>query len=75
MKIITAIIALLVTLGAAADTLSRPQTTLAFVGDILMGTTFPETPRGAYLPANDGRDLFNECKEKPQYLHNYNNSR
>lgn len=63
MKIITAIIALLVTFGAAADTLSRPQTTLAFVGDILMGTTFPETPRGAYLPANDGRDLFNECKE------------
>lgn len=37
----------------AARTLS-----FAFVGDIMMGTTYPEEPRGAYLPPDSGRQLF-----------------
>lgn len=37
--------------------------TFAFVGDIMMGTTYPESPKGAYLPANDGRDLFANAAE------------
>lgn len=39
------------------------ELTLAFVGDIMMGTTYPESPKGAYLPANDGKDLFRDAKE------------
>ena len=30
------------------------------VGDIMMGTNYPESPAGAYLPANNGRTLFAE---------------
>lgn len=32
----------------------------AFGGDIMMGTTFPETPGNPYLPANDGKNLFDD---------------
>jgi len=35
----------------------------AFVGDVMMGTTFPDSVRGTHLPANDGRDLFSNCTE------------
>ena len=35
--------------------------TFAFVGDIMMGTTYPESPKGAYLPPRDGADLFRDC--------------
>ncbi len=37
--------------------------TFAFVGDIMMGTNYPESPEGAYLPANDGKDLFRDAAE------------
>lgn len=43
---------------ARADSL-----TLAFVGDIMMGTTFPDSVHGSHLPADDGRHLFDDCKE------------
>lgn len=60
------------TATSAADTLSRqadPATTaaparpltFAFVGDIMMGTNFPDDSRGAYLPANSGAKLFSDC--------------
>lgn len=45
--------------AAPADT---TPVTMAFVGDIMMGTTYPETPKGAYLPANDGADIFRDTK-------------
>lgn len=41
-----------------ADTL-----TLSFVGDIMMGTTFPDSINGSHLPADGGRHLFDECRE------------
>lgn len=42
---------------------SHGPLTFAFVGDIMMGTTYPETPAGAYLPPNDGADLFGSVKD------------
>jgi hypothetical protein len=30
------------------------------VGDIMMGTSYPDTPAGAYMPADSGRKLFAE---------------
>lgn len=36
---------------------------LAFVGDIMMGTTFPDSIHGTHLPANGGRNLFDDAKE------------
>lgn len=55
--------------SVAADSVAvkKPSTqlkkplTLAFVGDIMMGTTFPEDAGSAYLPANDGANLFADC--------------
>lgn len=42
-----------------------PEGTLsfAFAGDIMMGTNYPESPAGAYLPANDGKELFRDAAE------------
>ena len=37
--------------------------TLAFVGDIMPGTTFPEEEPGAFLPQDDGAHLFDHVKE------------
>lgn len=50
---------------AAADTApaksnARPIT-MAFVGDIMMGTTYPEN--GKYLTADDGKSIFKDAKE------------
>lgn len=41
---------------SAKDTL-----TLAMVGDIMLGTTYPESPKGAYLPANDAADVLRDA--------------
>ncbi len=46
-----------------AETHSNPSTTFAFAGDIMMGTTYPEQPAGAYMPPNDGRNLFDDAAE------------
>lgn len=35
--------------------------TLAFVGDVMMGTTFPDSVTRTHLPPKDGRDLFKDC--------------
>lgn len=37
--------------------------TIAMVGDVMMGTTFPDSVNSSHLPANDGRDLFSEVRE------------
>lgn len=37
--------------------------TIAFTGDIMMGTTFPDSVSGRDLPANDGKNLFDDVKE------------
>lgn len=52
--------------SAAADSLSRnlPETvTIAFTGDIMMGTTFPDSVHGTGLPPNDGKNIFDDVKE------------
>ena len=35
---------------------------LAFVGDVMMGTTFPDSVTNSHLPANDGKNLFDACR-------------
>lgn len=42
-------------------TAKKDTITFAFTGDIMLGTTFPEG--GAYLPANEGKNLFDACKD------------
>lgn len=37
--------------------------TMAFVGDIMMGTTFPDSVSGTHLPKDDGKHLFDDCRE------------
>lgn len=41
--------------GPSRDTVSL---TIAFVGDVMMGTTFPDSIHGSHLPPNGGRNLF-----------------
>lgn len=41
--------------AASPDTMS-----FAFGGDIMMGTTFPESAGNSYLPANGGKNLFDD---------------
>ena len=36
---------------------------MAFVGDIMMGTTFPDSIHGSGLPVNGGANLFDDCRE------------
>lgn len=43
---------------AKADTLS-----FAFVGDVMMGTTFPDSINRSHLPAADGRHLFDAARD------------
>lgn len=37
--------------------------TFALVGDIMMGTTFPDSVHGSFLPADGGSHLFDACRE------------
>jgi len=43
------------------DVITPSTLTLAFAGDIMMGTTYPID--GNYLPPNDGADLFRDVKD------------
>lgn len=45
---------------AVADT--AVTLTFAFTGDIMMGTTFPDSVRGSHLPPEGGRRLFADAK-------------
>lgn len=50
--------------AVAQQMAAAPATlTMAFVGDIMMGTTFPDSIHGTHLPANGGRNLFDEAKD------------
>ncbi|MCM1413551.1 MAG: CapA family protein [Bacteroides sp.] len=37
--------------------------TFSLVGDIMMGTTFPDSTGGSHLPPNRGRNLFDDCRD------------
>lgn len=37
--------------------------TIAFTGDIMMGTTYPDSIHGTGLPANDGKNIFDDVRE------------
>lgn len=39
------------------------KVTVAFTGDIMMGTTFPDSVRGTHLPPNDGKNLFDDVRD------------
>lgn len=57
-----------------ADSAAMPDTTVnvavsdtvtlsfAFMGDIMMGTTYPDSIHGSALPANDGANLFDDAR-------------
>lgn len=47
--------------GIKPDSVQPRNITFAFVGDIMMGTNYPETPAGAYLPSSDGAKLFTDA--------------
>lgn len=57
--------------AAPTDTMPSPRAapiqadslTFAFVGDIMMGTTFPDSVAGTHLPSNNGKNLFDGCRE------------
>ena len=41
-----------------------PETiTVAFTGDIMMGTTYPDSVHGTGLPVEDGRHIFDDVRE------------
>lgn len=41
-----------------------PETvSIAFTGDIMMGTTFPDSVHGTGLPADDGKHIFDDVKD------------
>ena len=56
------ILSILLTLVACIGSQAQTPMKFAFTGDIMMGTNYPETPQGAYLPANDGAQLFKDVK-------------
>lgn len=37
--------------------------TVAFTGDIMMGTTFPDSIHGTHLPPDDGKHLFDDVRD------------
>ncbi len=53
--------------STATDTTTRrqlpPTVTIAFTGDIMMGTTFPDSIHGTHLPADDGKHIFDDVRE------------
>lgn len=41
-----------------------PETvTIAFTGDIMMGTTYPDSIHGTGLPPNDGKNIFDDVRD------------
>lgn len=53
----------------AAGAALAQNTTFAFAGDIMMGTTFPDDSGNSFLPQNDGKALFNDVREIIQKAH------
>lgn len=50
------------TLAAAGKQLPE-KITIAFTGDIMMGTTYPDSVHGSGLPADDGKHIFDDVKD------------
>lgn len=50
---------------ASPDTAAavEPNTTFAFTGDIMMGTTFPDSVHGTGLPADGGKHIFDDVRD------------
>lgn len=42
------------------DSVAPGPITIAVAGDIMMGTTFPDSVHGRYLPPNGGKDIFRD---------------
>lgn len=51
------------TAAVSIDTPEPRTVTVAFVGDVMMGTTFPDSVGGSHLPANGGKNLFDNVRE------------
>lgn len=49
--------------SAQADVIRDDSLTLSFVGDIMMGTTWPDSIHGSHLPVDGGRHLFDDCRD------------
>lgn len=53
--------------AAPEDTVSERQlpdfVTVAFTGDIMMGTTYPDSVHGTGLPPEDGKHIFDDVRE------------
>lgn len=47
----------------ADDAIGCDTITFAFTGDIMMGTTWPDSINGTHLPQNSGRNLFDDCRD------------
>lgn len=50
------------TVASAASTKAE-SLTFAFTGDIMTGTTFPDSVNNSHIPADEGRHLFENVKE------------
>ncbi len=51
---------------AEAQQPKKEFVTFALTGDMMLGTDFPETPKGAYLPADSGKHIMDEFREITQ---------
>lgn len=52
------------TIAVTESTRQLPASvTIAFVGDIMMGTTFPDSIHGSHLPTEGGKHLFDDVKD------------
>lgn len=46
-----------------AKRIEKQSISFALMGDIMMGTTFPDSINGSHLPAEGGRHLFDDARE------------
>ncbi len=61
-KIAISLLLFCCSLPGSSVTLSNELTSFAFMGDILMGSSYPDSISNAYLPAKNGADLFKNCE-------------
>lgn len=50
-----------VTTSDDASTPKAKSLTFALTGDMMLGTNYPESPKGAFLPADSGKQLLKDC--------------
>lgn len=49
--------------SSVADKKKAQKLTFALTGDMMLGTDFPETSNGAFLPVDSGRHLLKDCMD------------